>query len=100
MAVAAFLARQHPIQGFDQVLVRARSCLDDHDAGCRVRDEDREQAVAVIGHGTDERLALGGQVEQSTLAPRPDRDLTRLYGKMLRMASRRRPSPPPTGADS
>lgn len=100
VAVEPFIAREQPVEGVEEILVRAGARLDHHHARGGVRDEHRQQAVAVVGRGPDERLALGGQVEESAVAPGPDRDLARLYGKMLRMASRSRPSPPPTGADS
>jgi hypothetical protein len=65
-----------------------------------VRDEDRQQAVAVSGDVGRERRTGGRQVVQPSAIPRPDRQLARVYGKMLRIASRRRPMPPPAGADS
>ena len=65
-----------------------------------MRYEDRQQPVAAGGDLGDEPRALAGQVDQPAAAARPDRELAAVYGKMLRIASLSRPSPPPTGADS
>jgi hypothetical protein len=65
-----------------------------------VRDEHRQQPVLAGGRVGRERGAPLGQVEQPAPVARPDRQFARLYGKMLRMASRSRPRPPPAGADS
>ena len=102
VAVGTLHARQKTIERRHQVVVRARADLDDDDTRGGMRDEDREEAVApaVLGRLGDERLAGTGEVVQPAAAPRADRQLARLYGKMLRIASRSRPSPPPTGADS
>ena len=100
VAVGALDARQEPVQVGHQVVVRARPDLDHDETGRRVRDEDRQQAVAAVGRLGRERRARAGQVVQAAAAPRADRQLARLYGKMLRSASRIRPSPPPAGADS
>jgi hypothetical protein len=62
-----------------------------------VRHEDVEQPVA---QAADELLALPREVEDAPPAPGPDRQFGRLQGKMLRSASRIRPSPPPAGVDS
>ena len=99
MAVQAILARQQPVERVDEVVVGARSDLDDDEPGGRVRDEDGEQAVARLDVG-EERGAGRGQVGDATGRTRPDRELAGLYGKMLRRASRMRPSPPMAGADS
>ena len=64
-----------------------------------MRDEDGEQAVGRLDVG-QERGAGRGQVGDATGRTRPDRELAGLYGKMLRRASRMRPSPPMAGADS
>jgi hypothetical protein len=65
-----------------------------------MRHEDREEPVAVGGRLGNESGAIAGQVEQPPAGARPDRQLARLYGKMLRNASRRRPRPPIAGAES
>jgi hypothetical protein len=99
MAVASFLARDESIQRGDQVVVRARADLDDHQPGGRMRDVDRQQPVS----GTDlvkERLAGAGQVRQPPFRAGPNRQLACVYGKTLRSASRSRPNPPRAGADS
>ena len=100
MPVGPLDARQQAIQGGHQVVVGAGPDLDHDEARGRVRDEDRQEPVAAIGCLGDERRACRGQVVQAAAAPGPDRQLARLYGKMLRIASRSRPSPPPAGADS
>ena len=100
VAVPPILAWQEAVERVEQILVGAGADLDDHHARSRVRDEHRQQAVAIdrdVGHETG---AVCGQVDEATPAPRPDRQLASVYGKMLRIASRSRPSPPPTGADS
>lgn len=99
MAVQAILARQQPVERVDEVVVGARSDLDDDEPGGRMRDEDGEQAVARLDV-REERGAGGGQVGDATGRTGPDRELASLYGKMLRRASRIRPSPPMAGADS
>ena len=64
-----------------------------------MRDEDREQAV--LGADVlDEGRARGGQIGHSARGTGPDAESPGLYGKMLRRASRIRPSPPMAGADS
>jgi hypothetical protein len=89
--------RQEPFEGGQEVVVRAGPDLDDHQPGCRMGHEDRQQAVGLVG---DERGARVGQVRKPRVGPGPDSDLGRPYGKMLRSASRMRPIPPPAGADS
>ena len=91
---------QEPVQGGHQVVVGAGSDLDHDDPRRGVRDEDREEPVGPVGCVGDERRADRGQVVQAAAVPRSDRQLARLYGKMLRNASRSRPIPPPAGADS
>ncbi len=98
--VEALLAREQAVESGQQVVVRPGADLDDDEAGGRVRDEQRQQPVLAGGRVGRERGALPGQVEQPAPVPRPDRQLARFYGKMLRMASRSRPRPPPAGADS
>ena len=100
VAVETFLAGHQTVQRGQQVLVGTGPDFDDHDARRRVRDEDREEAIAVAGDLVDEFDTVAGDIDQAAAAPRPDGQLARLYGKMLRSASRSRPSPPPTGADS
>ena len=100
VTIEALLPGEDAIEGGHEVLVGAGPDLDDHHARCRVRNEDREEAVATLGDLIDEPDAVGRKVDQTPAAPRPDGQLARLYGKMLRSASRSRPSPPPAGADS
>jgi hypothetical protein len=64
-----------------------------------VRHEDREEPVLgadIIDEGGTGR----GQVGQPARRAGPDRQLSGVYGKMLRKASRMRPRPPIAGADS
>ena len=100
VAIQALLSWKQAVEGGHQVVVRPRADLHDDEAGRGVRDEHRQQPVLIRGRVGRERGAFPGQVEQPAPVPRPDRQLARLYGKMLRIASRSRPSPPPTGADS
>ena len=100
VAVEPLVAWQQAVQRGEQVVVRAGPDLDHDQARGRVRHEDRQQPVAAGGDLGDEPRALAGQVDQAAAAPGPDRQLAAVYGKMLRIASRSRPSPPPTGADS
>jgi hypothetical protein len=99
MPVQPILARQQSIERVDEVVVGAGPELDDHQPGGGMRDEDREQAIGRLDVG-QERGAGGGQVGQAACRTGPDRELASLYGKMLRSASRIRPSPPMAGADS
>ena len=99
MPVQPVLPRQQAVERIEQVVVGAGADLDDDHTGCGVGDEHRQQAVL----GTDvgqEGGTCRGQVRQPPGRPRTDREQTRLYGKMLRSASRMRPSPPIAGADS
>ena len=100
MSINTVDARQQPVEGGHQVVVRTRPDLDDDQARGRVRDEDGEETVAIAGGLGREGRAGGRQVVQPAAVPGADRQLARVYGKMLRIASRRRPSPPPAGADS
>ena len=98
--VERLVPRQQPVERDEEVIVRAGADLDDDQPRGRVRYEDRQQPVAAGGDLGDEPRALAGQVDQAAAVARPDRELAAVYGKMLRIASRSRPSPPPTGADS
>ena len=95
--VEALVPRQEPLEGGQEVVVGTRADLHDHEARGRMRHEDRQQPVGLVG---DEPGAGLGQVRQARVGPGPDRELGRPYGKMLRSASRMRPIPPPAGADS
>jgi hypothetical protein len=99
VTVARLLSRQEPVECVDQVRVRARADLDDDEARRGVRDEDQEEPVACPDF-LEEGLARRGEVREAAARDGPDRQLARVYGKMLRNASRRRPSPPRAGADS
>ena len=100
MAIPAVLARQDPVEGIHEVVVRSGADLDDDQPSGGVRDEDRQQAVALVGDVVEEGRAGGRQVGQAAGRPGPDRQLPGVYGKMLRRASRTRPRLPPAGADS
>ena len=99
MPVQPVLARQQSIEGIHQVVVRPGAHLDDDEPRGRVRDEDRQQSVIGFDVGK-ERGARRRQVRDTARRAGPDRQVARLYGKMLRSASRIRPMPPPAGADS
>jgi len=96
----AIVAWQEPVERVEGILVGTGPELHDHEARRGVRHEDREQAVAAGGMFRDEPPARCGQVGEASVGTRSDREPERLYGKMLRRASRRRPSPPIAGADS
>jgi hypothetical protein len=100
VAVQPLLTRQQPVQRHQQVVIRAGTDLDDHETGSCVRHEDRQQAIPAAGCVRREPGALAGQVGEPATTAGPDRQLARVYGKMFRIASRSRPMPPPTGADS
>jgi hypothetical protein len=99
VAVEPLVAWQQPVEGGQQVVVRPGTDLDDDQPGRCVRDEDREQAIGRLDVG-QERGTGRGQVGNASCRTGPDRELASLYGKMLRSASRIRPSPPMAGADS
>ena len=99
VAVPAVLAREQPIQGIQQVIVRSGPDLQYHQTRGRMRHEQREQSVLRLDVG-EERRTGRGQVGEAAGAPRPNGQEARVYGKMLRSASRRRPMPPIAGADS
>lgn len=100
MAVQAVVPRKQAIERIEEIIVGAGPDLDDDQARGGVRDEDAEQAVAAGGHVLDEGGAGGRQIGDAAGGSGPDAELARLYGKMLRSASRIRPIPPPAGADS
>ena len=100
MSVEPVFAWQQPVERRQQVVVGAGADLDHDQPRRRMWHEDRQQPVAASRDLRDEPRALAGQVDQAATAARPDRELAAVYGKMLRIASRSRPSPPPTGADS
>ncbi len=97
MAVRAFVMGQESLQGGQEVVIRASPDLHDHEPGGGVGHEHGQQPVALVG---DEPGARLGQVREARAVAGPDGELGRPYGKMLRSASRMRPSPPPAGADS
>ena len=99
MAVPAVLAREQPVEGIEQVVIRSGPDLDDDQPGGGVRDEQGEETVLGLDVA-QERGARRGQVGETAGRARPDGEVPRLYGKMLRRASRMRPMPPPAGADS
>jgi hypothetical protein len=100
VAVETLLAREKAVERGEQILVGSGPDLDDHHARRGVRNEDREEAVACVCHLRDEARAIAREIDQAAPGSGPDGQLARLYGKMLRSASRSRPSPPPAGADS
>ena len=59
VAVQPILARQQPIEGRHEVVVRPGPDLDDHEPGRRMGHEDRQQPVAVIGGLVDTLLNPG-----------------------------------------
>lgn len=96
----AVVTRQEPIERIERVVVGTGAQLEDDEARRRMRHEHREEPVAGPRPFGDEPPAGSGEVGESALVARPDREPGRLYGKMLRRASRIRPRPPMTGADS
>lgn len=99
VAVKALLAGQQSIESVHEVVVRPRPDLDDHEPGRRMRHEDGQQPVDRVDVGEEGR-AGGRQVGQAPGGAGADAELAGVYGKMLRRASRIRPTPPPAGADS
>ena len=99
VSVQPVLAWQQPVERVDEVVVGTGPDLDDDEPGGGMRDEDGQQAIPCVDVG-QERGAGGGQVGQAARRTGPDRELASVYGKMLRSASRIRPSPPIAGADS
>ena len=98
--VEPVLARKEAVQRVQQVIVRPRTDLHDDEPRGRVGHEHRQQAVTRVGDIIEECRAGSGEVGQASRGPGADGELARLYGKMLRRASRIRPIPPPAGADS
>jgi hypothetical protein len=97
--IPSVLAWQQAVESVQQVVVGARPHLEDDEAGRGVRDEHRQQPIAradVVQEGGARR----GQVGDAARGPGADAEGARLYGKMLRRASRMRPRPPIAGADS
>ena len=96
----AVVTWQEPVERGQRVVIRAGAELEDDQAGRRVRDVHRQQSVPSPGMLGDEPAARIRQVGEPALGPGPDLEPQRLYGKMLRSASRNRPRPPLAGADS
>src|SRR4051812_33356259 len=59
----AIVGGEEGMQGCEQVVVAAGTGLDERDAGCRVRDEDVEEAVTACGDLPQEGLAVAGEVD-------------------------------------
>ena len=97
MPIDHLVAREQPVERGDEVVIRPGADLENDEPSGRVRDEDREEPVRL---GRDEPGAGLGQVEQTARGAGLNAELVGPYGKMLRSASRIRPSPPPTGVDS
>ena len=97
--VQAVLARQQSVQGVEQVVVGPApiSTMTSPAVAWGTKIESRPSAAPM---SREERGAGRGQVGQATRRPGADRELARVYGKMLRSASRIRPRPPIAGADS
>ncbi len=113
----AVVAGQQIVQRLEQIPVRPCPELEDDEPGSGVRHEDVQQSIARAG---DEARARRSEVGEPGIGAGANRQLGRLqrpllrvtaiargtfgapwtYGKMLRSASRRRPSPPDAGADS
>lgn len=100
VAIQAILAREQSVQGVHQVVIRASTDLHDDQAGRGMRHEDGQQAIVPACDVREERRAGRRQVGDPPGGAGLDAELAGLYGKMLRRASRRRPRPPPAGADS
>ena len=100
VSVQPLVPRQQPVQGSHEIVVRPSADLDDDQPGRRMGYEDGQEPILALRRVRGEGRTRGGQVEQSATATGPDGQLSCVYGKMLRMASRSRPSPPPAGADS
>jgi hypothetical protein len=72
------ISRQELIERIEEVVVRSRPELDDHDPGGGVRHEHAEQAMARIGFG--ENFATGfAQVNQTRVDSAVNEDLARLH---------------------
>ncbi len=99
VAVAPVVARQHPVQDVKDVVIGPGTDLDHDQAGGGVGDEHRQQAIGRVDVGQEGGVRRG-QVGDAAGGPGADRQLARVYGKMLRRASRIRPRPPIAGADS
>jgi hypothetical protein len=99
MSVQPLLTWQEAIERVEEVVIRPRPDLDDDQPGRRMRDEDRQQPVVRADIGNEGSTGWR-QVGQAPCGAGPDRQLACVYGKMLRRASRIRPSPPIAGADS
>jgi hypothetical protein len=97
VSVEPLVAWKQPVEGLDEVVIGPRPGLDHDEARGRVRHEHVQQPVT---EPIDEPCALPREVDDAPPAAGPDRDLGRPQGKMLRRASRMRPSPPPAGVDS
>ncbi len=100
VAIVPVVTREEAVQRIQQVVVGARPDLHDDQAGRGVRHEDRQQAVCILRNVRQERRTGSRQIGETAGGASPYRELSRLYGKMLRRASRSRPIRPPAGADS
>ena len=71
VAIAALVPRQYVVDGIHQVVIAAGPGLDHGDSGCRMRDEDIEQAVTPA---LDKSNGVGREIENSPSVSGLDRE--------------------------
>jgi len=76
----AVVARQNRVEGIEEVAVRARAQLHDHEAGRGMGDENVQQPVALALH---EPSTVPGQVGEAGVRAGADRQLRGLQRQFL-----------------